>query len=82
MALTLEELATALAPLADAAVSESNEVNVVKIGVVLSAILGAIKVLNSQPPVDQKAINVLACDVGMLCEYWIRRHDWPKGVRY
>jgi hypothetical protein len=70
--MTLDELAAVLGPLTDAALASTDEPNVTKLGIVLSAIMGAIE--GGGDP-DQEVIDALAIQAGLICQHRTGRHD-------
>jgi hypothetical protein len=63
--MTLDELTAALAPIADAALHDHNDVNVIKIGIVLACIVTAIDGRNEP---DEVVLDELADHAGLICE--------------
>ncbi len=63
--MTLDDLATALAPVADAA-HQSTDPDVQKLSIVLGAILGAIAG-GGEP--DREVLDALAIHAGLICEH-------------
>lgn len=62
--MTLEEVAAALAPIADRAINPQNELEVVRAGLVLVALLGAI-----DGEIDQKVLGILSTTARLICEH-------------
>lgn len=75
--MTLRDLEAALAPIADATAGEQADPNVVKLGIVLNAILGAIAG-GGEP--DQQVVDALAIHAGLICEHRSGRHTNRKGL--
>jgi hypothetical protein len=63
--LTLTDLAAALAPITDAALT-SDDPDVMKLSTVLAAIMGAIA--GGGTP-DRQVINALAVNAGLICDH-------------
>ncbi len=72
--MTIDELAAALAPVADAAITESADHNVEKAGIVLAALMGAIA---GGGAVDDEVLNVMAIHAGLICEHRSGLHAKP-----
>jgi hypothetical protein len=74
--MTLDELAAALAPVADEALAEHIDPNVVKAGTVLAALMGAIA---GGGAVDLAVLDALAIHAGLICEHRNGMHDQRGG---
>lgn len=63
--MTIEELATVLTPITDLALNPQNEIDVVRAGIVLSALLGAIE----GGEIDHKVLGILTNTARHICAH-------------